>query len=262
MWRQRASSRVRAAVDFRKIPKLKMAILDWFSSSSSTPPSPPLEAPLSTTNSPSGCPVKHRDQGGCPVKPGESNLQPHNNIPILSQSPSEGQKYQLPTDRQVSTIPRANDSVEDEKWVYPSQQQFYNALKRKNHETYEEDVASIVSIHNDVNERSWQEILRWERMHSDSCCEPKLKKFEGRPNEMTPKARFLSFFGLTEPPFDRHDWIVDRCGKEVRYVIDYYHGSNLPGTAVLSVDARPAIDDLQSAIDRVKMIFSSGSSAE
>jgi Cytochrome c/c1 heme lyase len=24
-------------------------------------------------------------------------------------------------------------------------------------------------------------------------------------------------------PFDRHDWIVDRCGTEVRYIIDYYH---------------------------------------
>lgn len=24
-------------------------------------------------------------------------------------------------------------------------------------------------------------------------------------------------------PFDRHDWTVDRCGKEVRYVIDYYY---------------------------------------
>ena len=23
-------------------------------------------------------------------------------------------------------------------------------------------------------------------------------------------------------PFDRHDWVVDRCGKEVRYTIDYY----------------------------------------
>ncbi len=29
----------------------------------------------------------------------------------------------------------------------------------------------------------------------------------------------------SEPPFDRHDWIVrrpDQNGKEVRYVIDYY----------------------------------------
>jgi hypothetical protein len=22
---------------------------------------------------------------------------------------------------------------------------------------------------------------------------------------------------------DRHDWIVDRCGKEIRYIIDYYY---------------------------------------
>jgi len=28
-------------------------------------------------------------------------------------------------------------------------------------------------------------------------------------------------------PFDRHDWIVDRGGKEVRYVIDYYHDDEL-----------------------------------
>ncbi len=27
-----------------------------------------------------------------------------------------------------------------------------------------------------------------------------------------------------ELPFDRHDWIVERCGKEVRYIIDYYDG--------------------------------------
>eukprot|EP00058_Branchiostoma_floridae_P026618 XP_002612109.1 hypothetical protein BRAFLDRAFT_108880 [Branchiostoma floridae] len=28
--------------------------------------------------------------------------------------------------------------------------------------------------------------------------------------------------GTYELPFDRHDWIVDRCGKQVRYIIDYY----------------------------------------
>ena len=30
-----------------------------------------------------------------------------------------------------------------------------------------------------------------------------------------------------ELPFDRHDWIVDRCGKQVRYIIDYYDGGNV-----------------------------------
>jgi hypothetical protein len=44
-----------------------------------------------------------------------------------------------------------------------------------------------------------------------------------------------------EPPFDRHDWIVDRDGKEVRYVIDFYAhdpGNGLPPTTV--IDARYA----------------------
>ncbi len=30
-----------------------------------------------------------------------------------------------------------------------------------------------------------------------------------------------------ELPFDRHDWIVDRCGKDVRYIIDYYDGGKV-----------------------------------
>jgi cytochrome c heme-lyase len=25
-------------------------------------------------------------------------------------------------------------------------------------------------------------------------------------------------------PFDRHDWVVDRCGTKVEYVIDFYTG--------------------------------------
>jgi hypothetical protein len=31
-------------------------------------------------------------------------------------------------------------------------------------------------------------------------------------------------------PFDRHDWYVDRCGKEVRYVIDFYFDEDKAGT--------------------------------
>ena len=31
-------------------------------------------------------------------------------------------------------------------------------------------------------------------------------------------------------PFDRHDWYVDRCGKEVRYVIDFYFNEDKAGT--------------------------------
>ena len=31
-------------------------------------------------------------------------------------------------------------------------------------------------------------------------------------------------------PFDRHDWYVDRCGQEVRYVIDFYFHEEKAGT--------------------------------
>ena len=33
---------------------------------------------------------------------------------------------------------------------------------------------------------------------------------------------FYNFICRVNLPFDRHDWTVDRCGKEVRYIIDYY----------------------------------------
>jgi len=58
----------------------------------------------------------------------------------------------------------------------------------------------------------------------------------------------------TEPPFDRHDWIVRRSktGEEVRYVIDYYSAPPEPdGSPVFSLDVRPALDDFNSVRDRI-----------
>ena len=53
-------------------------------------------------------------------------------------------------------------------------------------------------------------------------------------------------------PYDRHDWTVDRCGKEVTYVIDYYsQGSE--DDLVYSIDARPA--GLAGIPDRVRLLF-------
>ena len=59
----------------------------------------------------------------------------------------------------------------------------------------------------------------------------------------------------TEPPFDRHDWVVRRpsTGEEVRYVIDYYGAPPLPdGSPVFSLDVRPALDDFSSISMRVR----------
>ncbi len=45
----------------------------------------------------------------------------------------------------------------------------------------------------------------------------------------SPLARFHSWFG-GPLPFDRHDWYIDRCGREVRYVIDFYFDDDKAGT--------------------------------
>lgn len=55
-------------------------------------------------------------------------------------------------------------------------------------------------------------------------------------------------------PFDRHDWVVDRCGQEVRYIIDFYSGKPLPGVpASMHLDVRPALDSVSAAWDRIRM---------
>lgn len=58
-----------------------------------------------------------------------------------------------------------------------------------------------------------------------------------------------------ELPFDRHDWIVDRCGRDVRYVIDYYDGGSVhPKTHQFALlDVRPAMDSWGACWDRMKV---------
>jgi cytochrome c heme-lyase len=69
----------------------------------------------------------------------------------------------------------------------------------------------------------------------------------------SPLARIRSWL-TGELPFDRHDWVVDRCGTEVRYVIDFYFYDDKAGTAeAFEVVTRPALDSPTAALDRVKM---------
>ena len=58
-----------------------------------------------------------------------------------------------------------------------------------------------------------------------------------------------------ELPFDRHDWIIDRCGRPVRYVIDYYDGGNVDPKSYqfALLDVRPALDSPGACWDRMKV---------
>lgn len=196
----------------------------------------------------------------------------------LSQERDPNQTVALPTEREPSTIPKGSG---EGNWEYPSPQQMYNALLRKGYtDTDASAVESMVSVHNFLNEGAWAEIVEWERrfgqglakgwemcrrgeqaslaganigLNEEEVAQPKLVRFMGRPNEMTPKAAMIQVMGWiypsafgTEPPFDRHDWYVQRHRNgqkvEIRYVIDYYSGAPEPsGEPVFYLDVRPAI---------------------
>jgi cytochrome c heme-lyase len=140
-------------------------------------------------------------------------------------------------------------------WMYPSEQQFFNAMARKGWAPEAGDMPAVVAIHNAVNERAWAHVRAWEALHACECAEPKLLRFRGRPADLSPKARLLNLLGY-KLPFDRHDWVVDRCGTEVRYVIDFYSGGGASGgggVPSMHLDVRPALDSFGAALDRVRM---------
>jgi len=247
--------------------------------------SPPPGCPMhnkSNNSKPSGksqCPVSEKSAeeekapqrkfsiSDCPIHAGEmkgnkensdlSELDPSNMMPPANQQPSPGQPFLLPTERQKSSIPRGGT---DGTWVYPSPQMFWNAMLRKGWRWEKDnlsqmDMDHIIKIHNTNNERAWEEILKWEAFHSHECDQPKLLKFGGKATEFSPRARIRNWFGY-DLPFDRHDWIVDRCGKEVRYIIDYYDIGDKEGYKkgeFVHMDIRPAFDSFEAVLDRARV---------
>ncbi|KAM9775290.1 holocytochrome c-type synthase isoform X2 [Syngnathus typhle] len=239
--------------------------------------SPPSECPMHKTqpvaaSPPPECPM-HKAEAApdhqarayefveCPMKAAEgsnNDIDPTNMMPPPNQTPAPDQPFELSLKREESKIPRHGS---EKHWVYPSEQMFWNAMLRKGWRWREDDLAAgdmsnIIKIHNKNNEQAWHEILKWEALHAGECpCGPSLKRFGGKAKEYSPRARFRHWMGY-ELPFDRHDWIVDRCGKEVRYVIDYYDGEIDKETYQFSIlDVRPAFDSLGAVWDRMKVAW-------
>ena len=246
----------------------------------------------STTTSSSssgGCPVKHSStaqpkempSSKCPVKHSGKKqkynvysepIDPTNQMPVNpNQFPHQAQKMPLNTGRVKSPIPKGGTEDDDsnETWTYPSEQMFFNALKRKGKgsDAEEEDMSTIIAIHNNMNERTWNRVLEFEKtFHCADCPTPKLLKFIGRPHDLSLKARLKTWTG-SPIPFDRHDWTLDRCGTTVRYIIDYYHDedeesdvkphlNSRTDVKSITVDVRPApFDSFTNFIDAVRMPF-------
>jgi cytochrome c heme-lyase len=147
------------------------------------------------------CPVDHKTREAWLKQ--AKKAQPPANIPVSPSSPLQAESCDssqidqnpaqapapsklnilsragLGTEREVSTIPRAVENAPTERpannerdtgadkktgnWIYPSEEMFFNAMKRKSYNPNEADMQTIVPIHNAVNERAWKEIKEWEK---------------------------------------------------------------------------------------------------
>lgn len=216
---------------------------------------------LSATVLQGGCPVKG-DRGGPAKGTGEGTLNPSNQMMVEErQRPMSGQTSPLPTNRRTSSIPKGDHTPvhqesEADKWQYPSQQMFFNAMKRKGHEPKEEEMQVVVGMHNAVNERTWAQLLEWERaLHPSTADKVRLDKFAGDATNFSPKARFRNLLGY-ELPFDRHDWTISRDGEPVQYVIDYYSATPAEAASApfgMYIDVRPCVKSVGGIIDRIRM---------
>jgi len=175
----------------------------------------------------SNCPFTPADVSTPQDKPASilSKLNPLNYMfSDLSQDRAPNQSITLPTSRDQSSIPKASG---DETWEYPSPQQMYNALLRKGYnDTDPTAVEAMVMVHNYLNEGAWAEVTEWERRFAgglargwqlcrrgeagsmagvdiganvDEVPQPRLLRFKGRPDEMTPKAAFHQVLGMIYP---------------------------------------------------------------
>ncbi|KAF6769157.1 hypothetical protein AHF37_12251 [Paragonimus kellicotti] len=114
------------------------------------------------------CPMK-KPPGSCSFK-AKTELDPNNMMPPPNQQPSPGQPFPLSIEREISSIPKADDPNGD-RWVYPSAQMFWNAMVRKgwrwsDEDIQQQDMENIIRIHNVNNELAWREVLKWEALHA------------------------------------------------------------------------------------------------
>ena len=103
-----------------------------------------------------------------------------NNMPLeANQQPSVGQKKPLSISRESSSIPKGGTAAT---WQYPSPQMFFNALNRKGKAegVEEDDMDSVIFFHNGMNERTWELVKSWEKLHWSEYTaqteEPKLSR--------------------------------------------------------------------------------------
>lgn len=155
-----------------------------------------------------------------------------------------------------SEIPAAGrgNSGDGQAWLNPSPNQLHRALVRKGKDSSDDTKFEVAHVHELVTNQTWEAVKEYERtIHPECADDLRLVRFTGMWGQDSFKGWLTKrLFGYE--PYDRHDWTIDRCGEEVRYVIDYYMVEDDEITHF--VDARPAptfgglFDRLKYAIKR------------
>lgn len=83
--------------------------------------------------------------------------------PHMANHERESHGSNIAASASASASTRTIEGARQGNWIYPSEQMFFDAMRRKNFEARSEDMKTIVPIHNAVNERAWTMIREWER---------------------------------------------------------------------------------------------------
>lgn len=177
---------------------------------------PSASSPQASARGSDACPVDHTTRARWLLQqnqqsgPASSGASPHPFSGPPARSPGASAFAASPSslslERETSSIPRYSaeaagaDSATPTgtKWVYPSPSQFYTALQRKNRNPRQEDMDIVVPIHNAVNERTWDEVMKWENEALSGAAAKdavQLVSFKGRPNDRTPRAWWKILLG-------------------------------------------------------------------
>eukprot|EP01083_Nonionella_stella_P005162 14985_1 len=236
----------------------------------------PEEAPQSV------CPVDHsRYTNEPPDTPMDHTISHFHSMAKVIKPQNSNDPHDIIPGLEIPATGRGN-SDSGKQWLNPSANQLFRSLERKDKPIEHEDSLSVAAVHAIVTEQTWNSILQYEGLHSTQCDAPKLARFEGRDGFYSPKAKFFHYVMGMPWPYDRHDWTVDRCGKEVQYVIDYYALpvatdenveliNNMEETKesdvyapfiqdkniqfMYTIDARPKLNSFGNMVDRVKIAY-------
>eukprot|EP00455_Lapot_gusevi_P047958 TRINITY_DN6573_c0_g4_i1.p1 TRINITY_DN6573_c0_g4~~TRINITY_DN6573_c0_g4_i1.p1 ORF type:complete len:184 (+),score=20.14 TRINITY_DN6573_c0_g4_i1:36-554(+) len=154
----------------------------------------------------------------------------------------------MANDSEQKTPTQSQDDLEDDEMFYFNNlQEVYDYMRISGIQLSDQDLRVIAA---GISYRAaWKGISVYEDLHKSACPNPRFKKLIP-VSEPTIKARFLKLIGR-DVPFDRHDYLVDRCGTEVRYIVEFYAN----GTHDFVVDARPHLTTA-GVVDRFRVALS------